>query len=49
MVTESMMNCRKQRSDDGNNAVWLLVETAAVSVAMAVPTESVSPIDCNHS
>ena len=49
MVTESIRNCRKQRSDDGNSAVWLLVETFPASVATVAPVESVSAGDRSHS
>ena len=49
MVTESMRNCRKQSRDDGNSAVWLLVETFVASVATVAPAESVSVGDRSHS
>lgn len=49
MVTESMRNCRKQSSDDGNRAVWELVGTVAASVAMATVAESVSADDRSQS
>ena len=46
MVTESMRNCRKQSSDDGKSAVWLLVATFAASVALV---DSISTGERNHS
>ena len=49
MVTESIRNCKKHSSDDGNNAVWLLVETVAASVVMVALADSVSAGDRNHS
>ena len=49
MVTESIRNCKKQSSDDGNSAAWLLVETVAASVVMVALADSVSAGGCNHS
>lgn len=49
MVTESMRNCKKQSSDDGNSAVWLLVVTFAASVVVVAPVDSVSTGERNHS
>ena len=49
MVTESMRNCKKQSSDDGKSAVWLLVATFAPSVVMVALVDSVSTGERNHS
>ena len=49
MVTESIRNWRKQSSDDGNSAVWLLVDMVTASVAMVALVESVSPSERSNS